>query len=191
MPVIDQGTGEVRQAQIFVAVLGASSYTYVEATWTQNLTDWTGAHVRCFEFLGGVPEVVVPDNLKSGVSAPNYYDPELNPTYREMAGWNAQRFLDWAARIGPHTQAAIEHVLSGRAHPLQGYRTALGILRLAKAYGPERLEAACDRAFCIHAVTWRSINSILKNSLDRQTPKTTQASLPLDHANVRGADYYH
>ena len=358
--VIDPATAEIRQAQIFVAVLGASNYTYVEATWSQGLADWTGSHVRCFEFLGGVPELVVPDNLKSGVTAPNFYDPAINPTYQELArhygvailparvrkprdkakveagvllaqrwilarlrhlrffsleevnrairpllaelnarpfkklpgsrqsvfasvdqpalkplradryefaewkvatvgidyhveagghyysvpyrharqkvelrltagtveifqkgerlashprsvakgrhtttdahlapahqlvaGWNSQRFLDWAAKVGPHTQAAIDHILRSRAHPQQGYRTALGVLRLAKTYGNERLEAACDRAFRIHAVTWRSIDSILKNNLDRKPRTAVQASLPLDHANVRGPEYYH
>lgn len=84
-PVTDPDTGEVRQAQIFVAVLGASSYTYAEATWSQSVPDWVGAHVRCLEFLGGVPEIIVPDNLKSAVSHANRYEPDLNPTYQEMA----------------------------------------------------------------------------------------------------------
>ena len=65
VPIIDPATGEIRQAQFFVAVLGASNYTFVEATWSQGLADWTGAHVRCFEFLGGVPAVLVPDNLRA------------------------------------------------------------------------------------------------------------------------------
>jgi len=83
--VVDPDTGEARTAQIFVAVLGASNYTYVEATWTQGLADWLGAHVRCFEFLGGVPKLLVPDNLKSGVSQPSFYEPDLNPSYQELA----------------------------------------------------------------------------------------------------------
>ncbi len=66
VPIVDPATGVVRQAEIFVAVLGASSLTYAEATWTQALPDWIGAHVRLFGFLGGVPRLVVPDNLKSG-----------------------------------------------------------------------------------------------------------------------------
>lgn len=360
VPLIDPATGEVRQAEIFVAVLGASNYTYVEATLSQGLADWTASHVRCFEFLGGVPELLVPDNLKSGVTTPNFFDPDLNPTYHDLArhygtailparvrkprdkakveagvllaqrwilarlrhqrffslaelnrairpllaalngrpfkklpgsrqsvfealdrpalkalpatryefaewkvvtagidyhveiaghyysvpyrfarqkldaryttstvevfkhgeriasharsfskgrhttveahlapahqqvaGWNSQRFLDWAAHIGPHTQAAIDHLLRSRRHPQQGYRAALGVLRLAKTYGPDRLEAACDRAFRIGAVSWRSLDSILKNGLDRQALPSKQAHLPLDHANVRGAEYYH
>ena len=108
-----------------------------------------------------------------------------------MAGWNAQRFLDWAAKVGPQTQAAIAQVLASRVHPQQGYRTALGILRLAKVHGDDRLEAACLRAIQIKSVTYRSIASILKRGLERQTPAQTQATLPADHANVRGSDYYH
>jgi len=358
--VIDPTTGEERQAQVFVGVLGASSYTYVEATWSQGLRDWVGSHVRCFEFLGGVPELVVPDNLKSGVTHPCRYEPDLNPSYQELAthygvavlparvrkprdkakveagvllaqrwilarlrhqrffslaavntairpllealnrhpfkrlpgsrqsvfeavdrpalkplplsryelsewklarvgidyhleldrhyysvpyryaraqvdvrftattvevfqkgeriashprshlkgrhttqeahlapahqevaGWNAQRFLNWAAKVGPQTQAAIEHVLASRVHPQQGYRTALGILRLAKVHSDDRLEAACLRAMQIKAVTYRTIASLLKHGLERRAPTPSQANLPADHANVRGSEYYH
>lgn len=85
VPVIDPQTGEIRQAQIFVAVLGASSYTYAEAHWAQDLPNWIGAHVRALTFLGGVPDVLVPDNLKAGVKSPHLYEPELNPSYQEFA----------------------------------------------------------------------------------------------------------
>ena len=359
VPVIDAITGEEHRAQIFVAVLGASNYTFVEATWSQGLADWLGSHVRCLEFLGGVPELLVPDNLKSAVKSPSRYEPDLNPSYAELAahygvtvlparvrkprdkakveagvllaqrwilarlrhrrffgldevnrairpllaelnrrpfkrlpgsrqsafetvdrpalkplpparyefaewkravvgidyhvelerhyysvpyryarqpvdvrstaatveifhrgerlashprcrlpgrhttvavhlapahqavaGWNAPRFLEWAARIGPHTQTTIERVLRARTHPQQGYRTALGILRLAKAYGTERLEAACQRAARLQAISYRSLASILKHGLDRQTTAPVRAALPLQHANVRGPSYY-
>ena len=70
---------------MFVAVLGASNYNYAEATWSQGLEDWIGAHERCFTYLGGVPEVVVPDNLRAGVSKAHRYEPDLNPTYQDMA----------------------------------------------------------------------------------------------------------
>ena len=83
--VIDGLSGEIRQAQVFVATLGASSYTYAEASWTQALPDWIGAHGRAFAFFGGVPAQVVPDNLKSGVSRACLYDPEINRTYADMA----------------------------------------------------------------------------------------------------------
>lgn len=76
---------EAREAQIFVAVLGASNYTFAEATWTQGLGDWIGSHLRAFAFFGGVTEIVVPDNLKSGVTKACRYEPGVNRTYEEMA----------------------------------------------------------------------------------------------------------
>ena len=85
VPIINPQTGEVRTAQVFVAVLGASNYTYAEATWSQSLRDWLSSHVRTFEFFGGIPEMVVPDNLRSGVSKACRYDPELNPSYQQLA----------------------------------------------------------------------------------------------------------
>jgi transposase len=85
VPVVEPESGEIRQAQIFVAVLGASNYTYAEGHWSQELPHWIGAHVRALAFLGGVPEVLVPDNLKAGVKSPHLYEPELNPTYQEFA----------------------------------------------------------------------------------------------------------
>ena len=85
VPVTDPKSGEVGQAQVFVAVLGASNYTYAEATWTQNLWDWIHAHIRAFEFFDGTSLLVVPDNLKSGVKQPCYYEPELNRTYGDLA----------------------------------------------------------------------------------------------------------
>jgi transposase len=83
--VIDRSTGELRTAQIFVAVWGASNYCFAEATWKQDLPSWIGSHIRAFEFFGGVPEIVVPDNLKSGVTKPDRWDPELNVHYLQMA----------------------------------------------------------------------------------------------------------
>ena len=74
-----------RTAQVFVAVMGASNYTYAEATLSQGLEDWIMSHVRCFEFLGGVPELIIPDNLKSGVTKACRYEPDLNPTYQQLA----------------------------------------------------------------------------------------------------------
>jgi transposase len=85
VPVINATTGETREAEIFLAVLGASSYTYAEATWTQQLPDWIGSHVRAFTFFGGVSEILVPDNLKSGVKKACRYDPDINPTYQALA----------------------------------------------------------------------------------------------------------
>ncbi|MGF5988503.1 IS21 family transposase, partial [Klebsiella pneumoniae] len=83
--VVDGNTGEVRHAQVFVAVLGASNYTFAEATWTQGIADWVGSHVRALNFFGGSPRCVVPDNLKSGVTRAVFFEPTLNETYADWA----------------------------------------------------------------------------------------------------------
>ena len=75
----------MRQAQVFVAAMGASSYTYAEATWTQTLPDWIGAHTRALAFFGGVPAQLVPDNPRVGVDRANWYEPGLNRTYLDLA----------------------------------------------------------------------------------------------------------
>jgi transposase len=85
MNIVDASTGECRTAQVFVAVMGASNYTYAEATYSQKLEDWVMSHARCFTFLGGVPELVIPDNLKSAVTKPCRYEPDLNPAYQQLA----------------------------------------------------------------------------------------------------------
>ena len=85
VPVVDRETGEERQAQVFVAVLGASSYTFAEATWTQTLPDWTASHGRAFELFGGCPQLVVPDNLRSTVSRAHRYEPDIHPTDHDLA----------------------------------------------------------------------------------------------------------
>ena len=361
VPVINPETGEVRQAQVFVAVMGASSYTYAEATWSQSLPDWIGSNVRCFEFLGGVPEVVVPDNLRSAVTKACRYEPDLNPTYHQLAlhydiaviparpykpkdkakaeagvqlverwilmrlrkqqfftlaelnlaikdllkslnqrpfkklpgsrvsqfnaidrpalrslpadpfdyrevkkarvhldyhveyaghyysvpyqlvkeevtlyvgeksvqiffqqqqvalhprsfqqgghttdvkhmakahrkhqEWSPTRFMTWAHKIGVKTAEVIDYQLTSRRHPEHGYRACLGLLKLAKQYGDERLEAACQRALYIHAPNYKNIKSILKNGLDRVPlqAEPIDSDTPAQHDNVRGADYY-
>lgn len=85
LQLVNPDTGVCRTAQVFVAVLGASNYTYAEATLSQKLEDWVMSHVRCFEFLGGVPDLLIPDNLKSATTRACKYDPDLNPTYQQMA----------------------------------------------------------------------------------------------------------
>ena len=361
LPVVDLHTGEIHEAQIFVAVLGASNYTYAEATASQSLPDWIGSHQRAFEFFGGVPEIVVPDNLKSGVSKAHRYEPDINPTYQAFAryydvaviparvrkpkdkakaevgvqiverwilaalrhhtffslaqlnraiqsllqrlnqrpfkklpgcraerfamldqgalkplpaspyvyaewkkvrvhidyhveidrhyysvpcplvkrqldaritehtiecfdngkrvashvrsrqkgahttvrehmprshqqygDWSPQRLAAWAEKTGPSTAKVITTVLSSRKHPQQGYRSCLGILRLGKSYGEQRLEAACGRALLLGSARYKSIESILKHGLDRKSaPEQQELNLPQDHDNLRGPDYYH
>ena len=85
MEVIDGTTGEIRRAEIFVAVLGASSYTYAEAVWTQSLPDWIAAHVAMLAFIGGVPRQIVCDNLRAGITRACFYEPLVNRTYGDMA----------------------------------------------------------------------------------------------------------
>lgn len=85
LPIVNPLTGEIRTAQVFVAVLGASSYTFAEGTYSQALPDWLQSHVRAFQFFGGVTELVIPDNLRSGVSKACRYDPDLNPAYQQWA----------------------------------------------------------------------------------------------------------
>ena len=358
--VVDRATGEARQAQVFVAVLGASNYTYAEATWTQGLADWIASHQRAFRFFSGVTATVVPDNLKAGVTRPHRYEPQLNRTYAEMAAhygtavlparvgkprdkakaevgvqvverwilarlrdmtffsldelnraiaellvrlnerpfrklpgsrrelyeqldrpalqplpaqpyvfatfkdarvnidyhidierhyysvpyqlartevearltaqtveifhrgkrvashrrswrrghhttvaahmprphreyaeWTPRRLVAWAAKTGPATGALIEQILTQRRHPQQGFRSCLGILRLAKRYGEDRLEAACRRALHIGSARYKSIESILRHGLDREPlPEPRQPARPIDHTNVRGSEYY-
>src|SRR5262245_35991059 len=85
LEVIDASTSEVMTAQLFVAALGASSYTYAEASWTQGLSDWIGSHTRTFAFIGGAPAMVVSDNLRSGITKACFYEPAVNRSYAEMA----------------------------------------------------------------------------------------------------------
>lgn len=359
VPLVDAATGEIREAQIFVAVLGASSYTYAEAVASQALPDWIGAHVRAFEFLGGVPELLVPDNLAAGVRKACRYEPDLNPTYADLAAhygvavvparvrkprdkakveagvllverwilarlrnrvftslaglnrairelledlnrrpfkklpgcrreafdsldrpalrplpatpyafaewkratvhvdyhveleghyysvphalvgrkvdlrhtattvevfhqgqrvaahakvsargrfttveahmpaehrqarWSPERLLRWAEKTGPHTAAFVTAVLHGRRHPEQGFRTCLGVLRLGERYTPARLEAACQRALALKALSYRSVDSILAHGLDTQPLAQATTTPSQDHANLRGPAYFH
>ena len=361
VPVVDPSGGRTREAQIFVAVLGASNYSYAEASLTQSLPDWIRSHIHAFEFFGGVTEIIVPDNIRTGITHACRYDPDHNPTYaelasyygaaiiparvrkprdkakveagvliverwilarlrnltffsllelnrairklldrlnthpfkklpgsrkelfetldrpamiplppsryqyaewrkarvnidyhieadkhyysvpyqlvrkqldvrltantvecfhkskrvashkrshekgryttlkehmptahREYAEWTPQRLVRWAQKTGPSAAALVEIILSSRPHPQQGFRACLGIMRLSKEYGEERLEAACQRALYINASSYRSVKSILKNGLDkRPLPEPATPSDPIEHANIRGAEYYH
>ena len=107
VPIANPATGEVRGAEIFVAVLGASNLTYAEATWTQTLPDWIGAHVRMFRFYGSAPRLLVPDNLKSGINKASFYDPEVNRSYAAMAAHYGVGILP-ARPKRPRDKAAVE-----------------------------------------------------------------------------------
>jgi transposase len=116
--------------------------------------------------------------------------------HRRYAEWTPTRLLREAAAIGPSTIALVERILATKPHPEQGFRACLGILRLVRSYGPERLEAACQRGMDIGARTYGSVQSILKNGLDRAyrpdpAPASVPDELPLLHGNIRGSGYYH
>ena len=360
LQVFDAATGEVLTAELFVAALGASSYTFAEATWTQTLPDWIGSHTRAYAFLGGVPAMTVSDNLRSGITKACFYEPAVNRSYAEMAvhydtaiiparprkprdkakveaavllatrwiiaklrnhkffslvelneaigasltdlnnrpsrhlgasrralfeeversalkplpaepyvfaAWKEcrvgldyhvevekhyysvphallrekvwaritartvevfhrgkrvaahvrsssnrrhttvrehmpsshRRYADWtpeslrrrAGEIGRRTSALVEIIMAERTHPEQGFRACVGILRFAKTYGTERLEAACARALQIGARSYSSVKSILKNDLDRQRPDPATDGPAIVHANIRGPTYFH
>lgn len=135
MPVIDPTTGEVRQAQIFLAVMGASSYTFAEATWSQTLPDWIGSHVRAFEFFGGVTELLVPDNLRSGVTKAHRYDPDVNITYFTMASHYGTAVMPARARKPKDKPKAEGGVLLAQ-------RWILAALRNQTFFSLEELNAA-------------------------------------------------
>ena len=108
--IIDRLTGEIRMAQIFVAVLGASSFTFAKATWTQALPDWIDAHVRAFEAIGGVPDLVVPDNARTAIVKASFYDPQVNRTYAEMAAHYGSAILPARPRK-PRDKAKVEQAV--------------------------------------------------------------------------------
>jgi transposase len=108
--MVDSRTGEMQEAQIFVATLGASNFTFCEATASQQLPDWIVSHVHAFEFFGGVPEIVVPDNLRSGIQKAHRYEPDINPTYQDMAMHYSVAILP--ARVAtPKDKAKVENAV--------------------------------------------------------------------------------
>ena len=133
--ITDPLTGEVWAAEVFLAVLGASNYTYAEGSWNQSLPEWISSHVHAFEFFGAVPEVVVPDNLKSGVTSPCWYEPELNPTYRELAEHYCVSVLPARVRK-PRDKAKVENGV------LQAERSILAPLRKCTFFSLEEANAA-------------------------------------------------
>jgi transposase len=118
--------------------------------------------------------------------------PEHMPhAHRAHLEWSPSRLIRWGATVGPQTAALVEQILAGRPHPEQGYRSCLGLLRLTKQYGPERVEAASTRAVMAGARSYRHVEAMLKHGLDRLPLDTAESSSPRPgHANVRGPAYY-
>jgi transposase len=112
-------------------------------------------------------------------------------SHRRYADWTPERIQGRANEIGPKTSALVEIILREKTHPEQGFRACIGIIRHAKGFGPERLEAACDRALEIGARSYTSVTSILKNNLDRVRPAPATDGPAIVHANIRGPRYFH
>ena len=358
--IVDPKTGEVTAVELFVGALGASGYTYAEATLSQDLPSWIGSHQRMFAFFGGCSAILIPDNLKSGITRPCRYEPGINRTYEDMAAhygavviparvrkpkdkpkaelsvllaqrwilavlrnrtffslatlneaiwellprlndrplqklkvsrrdlfeqldrpalkplpptryelgvwsqprvsidyhieveknyysvpytlmheevearltattvevwfkdkrvashrrlrgrfqyatdrahmpashrahleWTPSRLISWAQSTGSATAELVTQILETRPHPEQGYRSCLGILRLGKTHGADRLEAASRRAIHLRSYSYRTVKNILASGADRLAldEETASASAP-SHTNIRGAAYY-
>jgi transposase len=132
--------------------------------------------------------------IKGGYSTIKEHRPK---SHQEYLKWTPSRIIAWAATIGPQTAALVDAVIKARAHPEQGYRAALGIIRLEKHYGKERLEAAAKRALTIRAYSYQSVKSILKTGLDQmplplvdEEAERKEVALPKHHNNVRGSRYF-
>jgi transposase len=361
--IVDRDTGEVKEASLFIAALGASSYTFAKAYPSQELPFWIRGHIDAYEFYEGVTKITVPDNPRTGVTDPCYYEPEIHKTYLDMSQhyntviiparvrkpkdkakvesgvlvaqrwilaalrnhtffsieqvneaiaeklvelnkrpfqkldttrrelfetldkpalqplpssryefadwskpkvnidyhveidkhyysvpyqlvhkrvearftsttvevfyksrrvtshrrsyvkggyttlkehmpkshqeyleWTPSRILTWAQKTGPQTAQMAEKIMDSKRHPEQDYRACLGLLRMGKLYGTDRLEAACIRALAIGTYSYKSVKSILKSELDRQPlpdGKSRKKRTPITHDNIRGTDYYH
>lgn len=357
--VVDSTSGEIREAELFVAVLGASSYTYAEASWTQTLPDWIVSHIHAFEYFGGVSAIVVPDCLKSGVTKACRYEPDINPTYHALcahygcaviparpykprdkakvecgvlfaqrwilavlrhrtffslaelnqairealeklnnrpmqkikksrreiyqeieqaalkplpvdryvlmefkncrvnidyhieveehyysvpytlvgevvearynqttvevfyqgrrvashlrsfvphqpttvtehmprshqkhAEWTPSRLIHWGNTLGQEVGTLFEEIMKTRPHPEQGFRSCLGIMRLAKIHGNDRLSKACERALSLRSYSYRTVKNILAHKLEAADSPLPEKRSDIRHEHLRGASYY-
>ena len=112
--------------------------------------------------------------------------PKAHQAYLE---WTPERIAQWTGQAGPVTRRLVERIIASKPHPQQGFRSALGIMRLGKIYGPERLEAAAERALSFGALSYSSLASILKCGLDRATNPMAEPRT-IAHPNIRGAAYF-
>ena len=173
MPIVDLETGEEREAQIFVAALGASHLIYAEATWTQTLPDWIGAHVRMLEYFGGVTALIIPDNASALVRHPCYYEPEVHPTYRDFAAHYNTVILPTrvaSPRDKAKVETAVQIVEREILAPLRHERfTSLAELNHALALALERVNG---RPFQKLAGSRRSLFDAIERAALRPLPAT-------------------
>jgi transposase len=135
--------------------------------------------------------VRVASHCRSYVKGKHTTVPEhMPPSHREYLSWTPERLLRWASKTGPAAARLAEAIMESKSHPQQGFRAILGILRLTKSYGDERVNAACARALMLNALSYRSVESILKNNLDRNSADKTPEPEPIAHPNIRGSLYY-
>jgi transposase len=171
--ITDRATGEIREAELFVAVLGGSNFTYAEATWTQEIHNWLGSHVRMFEFFEGTPEILVPDNLKSGVTKANRYEPEINRSYAELAQHYGVAVLPARSRK-PRDKAKVENGV------LVVERWIMAVLRNRTFYSLDELNEAIS--FLLERLNNRAFQKIpgCRRSLFEQLEKPMLRPLPAE-----------
>ena len=118
--------------------------------------------------------------------------PEHMPkAHREHAKWTPERIIHWVGKAGPSAAETAERIIASRPHPQQAFQACRGLIRLGEAYGSERFEAACERALAINSASYKTVNEILKQGLDKlPLPKPKTSTPAIAHENVRGADYY-
>jgi len=118
-------------------------------------------------------------------------DAHMPESHKQYVGWTPERLLAWVANTGPCTREVGETILSSHAHPQQGFRSCLGLIRLSNSYGAERTEAACRKALAMHSANYKVVKTILANNVDKQPDKPVEAPVSsVEHQNIRGADYY-
>jgi hypothetical protein len=140
-------------------------------------------------FLGGKR---VASHLRTHMRNVFITDPAHRPhSHKQHLQWTPERMRNWGKTIGEQTAAMIDAIIKSADHPDHAYRKCLGILRLSKSFGNQRLELACTRALMLRAIGYRSVNNILKQGIETaDIPEEIQSSEPLLHDNVRGSDYY-
>jgi transposase len=115
----------------------------------------------------------------------------MPPAHQKYLEWTPERIVRWAETIGPQTAQLVQALLASRKHPQQAYRSCLGVLRLGKRYGEDRLEAACGRALPAGICSYKGVKNILDAKLDQVEAEEPSAVVPETHGNVRGQAYYH
>jgi transposase len=181
LSIVDTLTGEVILTQLFVAVWGSSNYTYAEATMSQTLSDWIGSHRRAFEYFACSPRVLVPDNLKSGVTRASKYEPDLNPTYADMAGHYGCAVLPARPRK-PRDKAPVENGV------LIAKRWILAVLRHRTFYSLAELNSAIRE--CLERLNMRKLRVARKSRKELFEALDRPNALSLPERPYEYAEWY-